>query len=330
MPDVVVVTGSSAGVGRAAAAEFARHGHPVGLLARGEDRLETTAAALRAYGVAVCPVAVDVADPEAVEQAADKVEAELGPIGIWVNNAMATVFSPVSELTAHEIRRGTEVTYLGTVHGTMTALRRMGPRGRGSVIQVGSALSYRGIPLQAVYCGAKFAIRGFTESLRAELLHDRSPIHLTMVHLPAMNTPQFDWALNHTGRRARPVPPVFQPEAAARAIYAAAMHPHRDIWVGWPTIKAILASALAPSLVDHFLARNGFSSQTTTDPLPADAPSNLFSPPAGSPGTHGRFGDEARAECLWFTSEQRNICAAAALTVIGGLGLLCLRTDRRH
>jgi short-subunit dehydrogenase len=328
MSPVVVVTGSSAGAGRAIAAQFATHGYAVGLLARSHERLEATAAALAECGASVCPVSADVADPAAVENAADRIESQLGPIAIWVNNAMATAFAPFNQLNADEFRRGTEVTYLGTVYGTMAALRRMRAHGYGTIVQVSSALSYRATPLQSIYCGAKFAIRGFTESLRTELLHERSKIHMTMIHLPAINTPQFDWALNRTGQRARPVPPVFDPEVAARAVFFGATHRRRDVWVGWPTVKAIVANTIAPGFLDRMLAQQGYHSQTTDEPLPIDAPGNLFESPAGSWGSHGRFGTEARRYCSTWTSEQRGVLALTTV-LLGAVGLLRV-VSRRH
>jgi NAD(P)-dependent dehydrogenase (short-subunit alcohol dehydrogenase family) len=224
---IAVVTGASAGIGRAIAREFAGHGWDVAVLARDQARLEAAAEEIRGRGARALPIVTDVADFAAVEAAAIRVERELGPIDVWVNNAMATVFAPFSRITAEEFRRGTEVTYLGQVHGTMAALAQMRPRNRGTIVNVGSALAYRAIPLQSVYCGAKYAVRGFTDALRAELLHERCAVNLVMVHLPAVNTPQFDWALNKTGRRPQPMPPIYQPELPARAIFFAATHPQR-------------------------------------------------------------------------------------------------------
>jgi short-subunit dehydrogenase len=312
MNEIVVITGAGAGVGRATAREFASHGSDVALLSRDPGRLEEAAAEARELGVRALPIPTDVADAEAVEAAATRVEAELGPIGVWINVAMATVFAPVANLTAAEIKRGTEVTYLGQVHGMMAALKRMTPRDRGTIVNVGSALAYRSVPLQSVYCGAKFAIRGFTDSLRSEILHDKLNISIGMVDLPAVNTPQFDWALNKTGRRAQPVPPVFQPEVAARAIRDAALHPRRQTWIGFPTVKAILVNRLAPGLLDRYLARAGYSGQLTEEPLPADTPNNLFQSVPGSFRAHGRFDDQARAED-WtsFASRHRNVMWAA-------------------
>jgi len=290
---VVAITGASAGVGRATAIEFARHGCDVGLVARDTGRLRHAAEELRGLGVRAVPVSADVADFSAVDAAAGEIERALGPIDVWVNNAMATIFAPVRDIAAHEFKRATEVTYLGQVHGTMAALGRMRPRNRGTIVNIGSALAYRAIPLQAAYCGAKFAVRGFTDSLRTELLHDGVDVHLTVVHLPALNTPQFDWALNKMGRRPQPVPPIFQPEVAARAIVFAAFHRRREIWVGMPTVKAIIANRFAPGLLDRYLAKVGFSGQLTGDAAAPDAPGNLFDSVPGDYGAHGRF--DARA-----------------------------------
>ena len=254
MSKIVVITGAGAGVGRACVAEFAKHGCDVVLLSRDQDRLDAAAEEARSYGARALPIPTDVADAAAVEAAAVRAEQELGPIDVWVNVAMATVFAPVHELTPEEFQRGTAVTYLGQVYGTMAALKRMRARNRGSIVNVGSALAYRSVPLQSVYCGAKFAIRGFTNSLRSELYHDRIDVQLSMVDLPAINTPQFDWALNKMGFRAQPVPPIFEPEVAARAIYFGAFNPRRQIWVGLPTVKAILANRIAPGLIDRYLA----------------------------------------------------------------------------
>jgi short-subunit dehydrogenase len=322
---VVVITGAGAGVGRATAREFAHERCDIGLIGRDPNRLEHAAAELRDLGVRALAVPADVADADAVEAAASRIEQELGPIDIWVNNAMATVFAPLSETGAAEFKRCTEVTYLGTVHGTMTALRCMRPRRSGIIINVGSALAYRSIPLQAMYCGAKSAIRGFTDSLRSELIHDRAGISLCMVHLPAVNTPQFDWALNKLGRRAQPVPPIYQPEVPARAIVFAAFHPRREIWVGFPTVVAILANRIAPGLADRYLAGSGYTGQMTNEPKPADAPANLFAPVPGDVGAHGRFGREARNES-WemFTSRHRDALAVgvAGLLFLAARGLL--------
>jgi len=321
MNSIVVVTGATAGVGRATAREFARRGCRLGLIARGQGQLDATAAELRDMGAEVCAVPADMADADAVERAAATIEQALGPIDIWVNNAMATVFAPVRETSAAEFRRATEATYLGTVNGTMAALKRMAARNRGTIVQVGSALSYRAIPLQAAYCGAKYAIRGFTDSLRCELIHDRLKIHLTMVHLPAVNTPQFDWARNHMTKRAQPVPPIFQPEVPARAIVFAATHRRREIWLGWPTVKAILANKIAPGFLDHYLARKGYDTQLGPEPHDPSEPGNLFDPVSGDPGAHGRFDALARdTSSEMFTSRHRDALAGGVL-MLGALAL---------
>ncbi|MFY9969698.1 MAG: SDR family oxidoreductase [Roseiarcus sp.] len=329
MGKVVVITGAGAGVGRATVTEFARNGCDVGLLSRDPGRLGEAVAEARSFGVRAVGIPTDVADPEAVEAAAAQIEDQLGPIDVWVNVAMATVFSPVSKLTASEVERGTAVTYLGQVYGMMAALRRMRPRNRGAIVNVGSALAYRSVPLQSVYCGAKFAIRGFTDALRSEILHDKLKITLSMVDLPAVNTPQFDWALNKTGRRARPVPPIFQPEIPARAIYFAAFHPRRQTWIGFPTVKAILANRIAPGLIDRYLASAGYTGQLTTETAPADAPNNLFHAVPGAYGAHGRFDASARSES-WevFTSRHRNaLWAGAAVVGLFFLHRLARRVD---
>jgi NAD(P)-dependent dehydrogenase (short-subunit alcohol dehydrogenase family) len=291
---VVVVTGASAGVGRATVRAFARQGCSVGLIARGTEGLEAAAAEVRQYGERAVTVPADVADAEAVDRAADQIERELGPIDVWVNVAMATIYAPVAEITPAEYKRATEVTYLGYVYGTMAALRRMRPRNRGTIVQVGSALSYRAIPLQAPYCGAKFAIRGFTDALRCELLHDRSRIHLTMVQMPALNTPQFNWGRNKLPMRPQPVPPIFQPEVAADAIVFASTARRREVWVGGSTFKAILGTKIAPGFLDRYLARFGYDSQMSSEPALKDAPDNLFKPIEGDFGAHGRFDAQAQ------------------------------------
>ena len=322
MKKIAVITGAGAGVGHAVAREFAQQGYDVALLSRGSDRLESLATELRALGVRALPLPTDVADSEQVDAAAERVERELGPVEVWVNVAMATVFAPVALLSPREVRRATEVTYLGQVHGMMAALRYMRERNRGTIVNVGSALAYRSVPLQAAYCGAKAAIRGFTDSLRSELIHDGMDIHLTMVHLPAVNTPQFDWALNKMGKRARPVAPVFQPEVVAHAIHFAATHRRREVWVGFSTVKAILGNRVAPGLIDHYLAKVGYSGQLSDERLPLDAPSNLYEPAPGHATAHGRFDDQARTSS-WemFTDRHRSVAVAG----VAALGLLALR-----
>jgi NAD(P)-dependent dehydrogenase (short-subunit alcohol dehydrogenase family) len=271
----------------------------------------------------------DVADAAAVFAAADRAAAEFGGIGLWVNNAMATVFAPVTEVSPEEFRRVTEVTYLGYVHGTMAALRHMRPQDRGTIVQVGSALAYRAIPLQSAYCGAKFAIRGFTDSLRSELLHEGSRIRLTMVQLPAVNTPQFDWGRNRMGRRAQPVPPVHQPEAVAEAICRAAKTAPRELWVGWPSVRAILADMVAPGLLDRVLANQGYDGQLAPKSLPPDQPDNLFSPVAGRHAGHGRFDGIARAEVGAVDPALLRGAIAAALAIPAAFGLRRLLARHR-
>ncbi len=325
---VVVVTGAGAGVGRATARAFAAKGCDVALLSRDSDRLETAAAELVGMGVRALAVPTDVADAEAVEAAAEQIERDLGPIDVWVNVAMATVFSPVEDLTAEEVKRGTEVTYLGQVHGIMSALKRMRPRNRGAIVNVGSALVYRSVPLQAVYCGAKAAIRGFTDSLRCELLHQRSNIHITMVQLPAVNTPQFDWAMNKTGYKARPVAPVYEPEVPARAIVFAAFHRRREVWVGIPTVAAIVGNFVAPGLLDRYLGRTGYKSQTTGTKIAPDQPNNLYEPVPGAYGERGRFTSEAYNGSFELFIDRHRVAACATLgAVLVGLHLLARRYD---
>ncbi len=323
-PEVVVVTGASADVGRATARAFAQRGAHVGLIARGEDGLEAARREVEAAGGRALVLAADVADASQVELAAAAVEEELGPIDIWVNNAMASVFSPVKELRPEEIRRVTEVTYLGTVYGTMAALRRMLPRDHGAIVQVGSALAHRAIPLQAAYCGAKHAIQGFTESLRSELLHDGSHVHLTMVQLPALNTPQFGWVKTRLPRHPQPVPPIYQPELAAEAIVWAADHNRPEVYVGAPTTLAILANKLVPGLLDRYLARTNYEAQQTDAPVDPDRPHNLWHPVPGDHGAHGSFDDRSRATSpqWWLTTHRGWLAAgAAAVATAGVVGL---------
>src|SRR5688572_31637782 len=290
----IAVTGASAGVGRAVVRRFARRGARLGLIARGSERLEATAREVEALGGQALVLPLDVADAEAVEAAAGQVEERFGPLDIWVNNAMATVFAPATDVTADEYRRATEVTYLGYVWGTLAALRRMVPRDRGTIVQVGSALAYRAIPLQAPYCAAKHAVKGFTQTLRTELLHDGSNVRLTMVELPAHNTPQFSWGRAKLPRYPQPVPPIFQPEVAAQAIVHAAEHPRREVIVGWPAAKAIFGERLAPWVGDLFLARRGIDAQQTEEPLDGERPGNLFEPVPGDFGARGRFDAQAK------------------------------------
>ncbi len=319
MPEVVVITGASAGVGRATVREFARHGAHIGLLARGREGLEGAKRDVESLGGKALAIPTDVADAEAVEEAARRVEEELGPIDVWVNDAMASVFSPFAEVTPEEYRRATEVTYLGYVHGTMSALRRMRRRDRGTIVQVGSALSYRAIPLQAVYCGAKFAIRGFTDSLRTELMHEGSKVHVTMVQLPAHNTPQFGWGRTKLPKQPQPVPPIYQPEVAAEAVYWAAYHRRREVWVGASSVMAILGNKLFPALADLYLARTGYGSQQTNQATDLHRPDNLFEPvdEGEDRGAHGVFDEQAHEKSpeLWATKNRGWLALAAAAGV---------------
>ncbi len=327
MTGIVVITGAGAGVGRATVRAFASAGYDVGLIGRDRSRLEEAAGEVRAMGRRALPVVADVADAGAVDDAADRIEAGLGPITVWVNNAMSTVFAPVKDTTADEFLRGTQVTYLGQVHGTMAALRHMRPRRAGTIVNVGSALVYRSVPLQAVYCGAKSAVRGFTDSLRSELIHDRAGIHLTMVHLPAVNTPQFDWARNKLGYQSQPVPPVYQPEVPARAILFAATHERREVWVGLPTVVAIMANRIAPGFADRYLAKHGYTGQITSVPQPEGPPGNLFEPVTDRHvAAHGRFDEQARnGSWEMFTERHRGPVLAAAAMALMGLHLLARR-----
>jgi NAD(P)-dependent dehydrogenase (short-subunit alcohol dehydrogenase family) len=290
---VVVVTGGTAGIGRATVRAFAAAGASVAILARDRGRLAATAEEVRGCGRHALAVGVDVADAAAVEDAAAEIEAALGPIDIWVNNAMASVFAPVTELSAAEVRRVMEVTYLGAVHGTQSALRRMLPRDRGTIVQVGSTLAYRAIPLQAPYCAAKHALKAFAESLRTELLHARSAVRVTQVHLPAVNTPQFDWSRSKLAGRPRPLPPVYQPEIAARAILYAAWRAPREVKVGLPVVRAIWLNRLVPSAIDRYLAGRAYAGQEESVRIPGHRPDNLFAPLDWNVGAHGRFDDEA-------------------------------------
>lgn len=325
---VVVVTGASAGVGRAAARAFARRGDSVALLARGRERLEEARSEMDALGGRGLALPADVADADAVEAAATRVESELGAIDVWVNNAMVAVFAPFVAITPDEYRRVTEVTYLGSVWGTLAALRRMRPRNRGVVVQVGSALAYRGIPLQSAYCGAKHALQGFHESLRTELRHEGSGVRLAMVQLPALNTPQFDWVRSRLPRRARPVPPVYAPEVAARAILAAADAPQRDVLVGWPTMKAVVGNALAPFVADRVLARDGYAMQQTDEAEDPDRADNLFAPVPLDVAAEGRFSEESRGHAVRISG--RAVRGAGAIAAAGALvGVVTLGRSSR-
>jgi NAD(P)-dependent dehydrogenase (short-subunit alcohol dehydrogenase family) len=317
-----VVTGGSAGVGRATAREFARGGDSVAVLARGSDGLQATVKEIEAAGSRALAVPVDVARVADIDQAAERIEVELGPVDIWVNNAMATVFAPFKEITPEEFKRATEVTYLGSVYATKAALDRMLARDRGVIVQVGSALAYRGIPLQSAYCGAKHALQGFVESIRCELLHDRSNVRITSVHLPALNTPQFNWSETRLPNKPQPVPPIYQPEVAARGIVWAADHPQRrEHWVGGTTVATILANYVAPGLLDRYLARTKYRAQQRDEPVRPDRPSNLWEPVEGDFGAHGDFGERAheRSYGRWLAEHRSWIGLGGMLAVAGAL-----------
>jgi NADP-dependent 3-hydroxy acid dehydrogenase YdfG len=323
-PEVVVITGASAGAGRAMVREFARHGAWIGLIARGTDGLEGAAREVEAAGGRALVLPLDVADAAAMEAAADRVERELGPIDIWVNDAMTSVFAPIKETTAEEFRRVTEVTYLGYVNGTLAALKHMLPRDRGTIVHVGSALAYRSIPLQAAYCASKHAVLGFFATLRTELLHDKSNVQTTMVQMPALNTPQFGWVRNKLPRKAQPVPPIFQPEVAARAVYYAAHHPRRrEYFVGGSTVKAIFGNKLAPSFADRYLARTGYESQQRPEPADPHRPDNLYQPLEGDHGAHGAFDQRSKDQSWEFWAESHVKTLGFAVGVgLGVAGLL--------
>jgi NAD(P)-dependent dehydrogenase (short-subunit alcohol dehydrogenase family) len=321
--EVVVVTGASAGVGRATVREFARRGADIGLIARGKDRLEAARREVEELGGRAVAIPCDVADPVAVEAAAEQIERELGPIDIWVNNAMVSVFSPVKQMEPDEYRRVTEVTYLGVVHGTLSALKRMLPRNQGTIVQIGSALAYRSIPLQSAYCAAKHAIVGFTDSLRCELIHDQSNVHLTVAHLPAVNTPQFEWSKSRMPRHPQPVPPIFEPEVIAHGIYFAAHARRRELWIGFPTVKAIVGQRVAAGYADRYLAKNGYDSQMTSAPVSPNRRDNLWESAPGDFAAHGTFDQQARHMSWQLKLNTNRELLTAALAAIG-LGVLAL------
>jgi NAD(P)-dependent dehydrogenase (short-subunit alcohol dehydrogenase family) len=314
----VVITGASAGIGRAAAKAFALRGYRVALLARGREGLEGAREDVIEAGSEALVIEVDVGDHDQVEAAAERIERELGPIDVWVNNAMATVFCPVEQTAPKDFERATRTSYYGAVWGTMAALRRMKPRNAGTIVQVGSALAYRSIPLQAAYCGAKSALRGFTDSLRSELLHDKSDVHITMVQLSAFNTPQFDWSRTCFSKRPQPVPPIYQPELAAAGIVWAAEHRRRELYVGFPAVKAVFGNLFVPGLVDRLLAKQGYSGQLADEPLPADRQDNLYSPVPGDHGAHGRFDDRARdySRQFWMTTHRGLVAVICVLALL--------------
>ena len=325
----VVVTGASAGIGRATARLFGERGASVGLIARGEEGLQAAAREVEEAGGKALAVSADVADYEQVATAARQIEETLGPIDVWVNVAFTSVFSPFAEITAEEFRRVTEVSYLGFVYGTMVALDRMRPRGQGAIVQVGSALGSRSIPLQSAYCGAKHAINGFTSSLRCELLHDNSGVHVTVVQMPAVNTPQFSWVRSRLPNHPQPVPPIYQPEVAARGVVFAADHPRRkQYWVGASTAATILANRVAPALLDRYLARTGYQSQQTQQPADPGQPANLLQPVDGVHGqdfgAHGIFDDRShdRSPQLWLSQHSRVSTGLVAGAAVAGTVLL--------
>lgn len=323
MARTIVITGASAGVGRATARAFAREGANIGLIARGLDALYATRQEVEALGGRALVVPVDVSNAEGIDAAAEAVEHQFGPIDTWVNCAMTSVFSPVLETTPAEFKRVTEVDYLGYVYGTLAALKRMVPRNRGTIIQVGSALAYRGIPLQSAYCASKHAIQGFCDSLRSELLHDKSSVELCMVQLPAMNTPQFSWVKSRLPNKAQPVPPIFQPEVAADAIVFVSHHPRREMYVGWPTVTAVVGNKLFPGFADRYLARTGYSAQQTDEPEDPHRPHNLWKSLPGDRGAHGAFDRKAEpfSAQLWASKHRGWLALAAGLTLAAGLAV---------
>ena len=321
-PEVVVITGSSGGVGRAIAHAFAKRGAHIGLLARGQEGLDGAKAEVESLGGKALAIPTDVADHEQVEAAAVAVEEHFGEIDTWVNDAMSTVFARFIDTEPEEFKRATEVTYLGAVYGTMSALKRMKARDRGKIVQVGSALSYRAIPLQAAYCGAKFGIRGFTDSIRTELLNDKSKVGITMVQLPGVNTTQFSWCRSKLPLHPTPVPPIYQPEIPAEAVYWAAHHHRRELWVGYSTLQAIIGTLIAPSIADRYLAWKGIEGQQVKDmPVSPDRPSNLFEPVPGVAATHGIFDDKAKTTSpqLWATTHRWLLAGATAGALAAGV-----------
>ncbi len=315
--EVVVVTGGTAGVGRATVREFARNGADVAILARGEGRLHAAKREVEEFGGKALALSVDVADAEAVERAAERIESELGEIDVWVNNAFAGIFARFLDVTPEEYERVTDVTYIGQVNGTRAALKRMVPRNRGSVVLVGSALAYRGIPLQSAYCGAKHAIEGFLDSVRSELIHDAPGVQITMVQLPAVNTPQFDWIRTRMPGKPRPIGSVYQPEVPARAIYFAAHDRRKEVFVGYPTVQSIWGDKIASSYLDDYLAKVGFKGQQSKEPVSPDRQDNLFEPVPGDFAAHGRFDAESRDSSpeLWASMHKKELGIAALGTI---------------
>lgn len=327
--ETVVITGASAGVGRATARAFAQRGARIGLLARGEEGLEATKKDVESKGGEALVLPADVANAEQVEAAAETVEDRLGPIDIWINNAMTSVFAPIKNLTPEEYKRVTEVTYLGQVYGTMAALKHMLPRDHGSIVLVGSSLAYRGIPLQSAYCGAKHGVEGFLDSLRSELIHDDSKVQVTMVQLPALNTPQFNWVRNKMPRKTQPVPPIFQPEIAAEAVVWAADHDKREVYVGFPSLQAIVGEKVAPGLLDRLLATKGYEGQMRNELEEKDRPDNLWEPVPGDAGAHGVFDHRAKDSSIeWWMFKNKNLLLAAGAGLAGVVAGI-LRTNSR-
>src|SRR5579884_3409817 len=332
--EVVVITGASAGLGRATVREFARHGANIGLIARGVDGLKGAQREVEAAGGKALVLPTDVADPEQVEAAAAAVEKKLGPIDIWINDAMVSVFSPVKEMKPEEYKRVTDVTYLGFVYGTLAALKRMLPRDRGTIVQVGSALAYRSIPLQSAYCAAKHAIAGFTDSLRCELVHQQSRVHVCMVQMPALNTPQFGWVKSRLPHKAQPVPPIFQPEVGARAVYWAAHNRRRELFVGSSTLAAIVGQKFIPGLLDEYLGRSGYRSQQHDGKQDPNAPNNLWESVDGEFGAHGAFDDRAHSTSpeLWVDTHRPWLWAVpvAGVVAAGVAGAMAYKFVRRQ
>jgi NADP-dependent 3-hydroxy acid dehydrogenase YdfG len=323
---VVVVTGASSGVGRAIARAFGAAGAKVGLIARTREALEDAAREIVTSGSEALVLPLDVTDPKKVYGAAQAMVDRFGHLDTWVNDAMVSVFSPVHETTPDEYRRVTEVNYLGTVHGTLAALQQMRKQGDGVILQIGSALVYRSIPLQSAYCASKAAIRGFTDSLRCELFHEKSRIKVCMLQLPAVNTPQFDVVRTRLPRKPKPVPPIFQPEVIAQAALYAAQHPSREIWVGGSAVKAILGQKLIPGLLDRYLGRVGYDAQQTDEPIEPHRPDNVFAPLAGDRGAHGRFDEESRAFSVeMWARARRGIVAASLAAAALALGIQAWR-----
>jgi NADP-dependent 3-hydroxy acid dehydrogenase YdfG len=320
-PEVVVITGGTAGVGRATVRKFAGAGAKIGIIARDRGRLEAAKQEAETLGSEALALSLDVSNAQMVENAAAEIEDTLGPIGIWINNAMVSVFSPFRQMTPEDFKRVTEVTYLGYVYGTMAALRRMTARNSGTIVQVGSALAYRSIPLQSAYCGAKHAIRGFTDSVRSELMHDRSTVHITMVQLPAMNTPQFDWVRSNLDHRAQPVPPIYQPEVGAEAVFWAAHRKQREVYVGGPTVEAIIGNKVAPHLLDKYLARTNYQAQQTDEPEDPERLDNLYKTVPGDYKAHGRFDDRSHTGSaeLWFAKHKYELGWGMLAAGVSGL-----------